>query len=127
MAHPESGQSKQHKHQQHPHPNSKQKHAGRGAAAAAAHKHLHDPAVKHVVSQLGAAKDTQHQTLGLLLFGGMAFAAGAAPWTLPWLFVLFAVTCLPWRAYSFCQQKWVGTTGWLQPTTQLASSQHHTS
>jgi hypothetical protein len=81
------------------------------AAAAAAKQHMHDPAVKHVVSQLGSAKkDTQSHAIGTILFGGVLFAAGAAPWALPWLFVLFALTCLPWRAYSFIKQKWVGTT-----------------
>jgi hypothetical protein len=82
--------------------------AGIRAAAAAAKQHMHDPVVKQVVSQLGSAgKDTQHYTAGSLLFGGLLFAAGAATWSLPWLFVLFAVICLPWRAYSFCKQKWV--------------------
>lgn len=81
------------------------------AAAAAAKQHMHDPAVKHVVSQLGSAKkDTQSHAIGTILFGGVLFAAGAAPWALPWLFVLFSLTCLPWRAYSFIKQKWVGTT-----------------
>jgi hypothetical protein len=82
------------------------------AAAAAAKQHMHDPAVKQVVSQLSSSgkQDTTSYTAGSLLFGGLLFAAGAAAWTLPWLFVLFAAVCLPWRAYSFCKQKWVSTT-----------------
>lgn len=38
---------------------------------------------------------------------GLLFAAGAAAWSLPVLFLLFAAVCLPWRAVSFCKQKWV--------------------
>lgn len=91
--------------------------AGIRAAAKAAKEHMHDPAVKQVVSQLGSAgRATQNYTAGSLLFGGLLFAAGAATWSLPWLFVLFAVICLPWRAYSFCKQKWVSTVVISTPT-----------
>jgi len=88
----------------------KQSSPGTRSAAAAAKQHMADPAVKQICRQLGSAKkETQHYTIGSLLFGGLLFAAGAAAWSLPWLFVLFAVVCLPWRAYSFCKQKWVST------------------
>lgn len=101
-----------HNQQQQQHSAAARHEAGIRAAAAAAKQHMHDPAVKQVVSQLGSAgKDTQHYTAGSLLFGGLLFAAGAATWSLPWLFVLFASICLPWRAYSFCEQKWVSWGG----------------
>ena len=93
-------------------PHKQASHSAR-AAAAAAKQHLTDPTVKQICTQLGASKkETHHYTIGSLLFGGLLFAAGAAAWSLPWLFVLFAVVCLPWRAYSFCKQKWVsGSSG----------------
>jgi hypothetical protein len=38
---------------------------------------------------------------------GLLFAAGAAAWSLPLLFVVFTAVCMPWRAVSFYRQKWV--------------------
>lgn len=80
-------------------------------ARAAAKLNLHDPAVKHVVTALGSSgrQDTNNATLGSLAFGGLLFCCGGAPGLLPWVFVIFALVCLPWRAVSFYQQKWVST------------------
>lgn len=108
------GHVQQHHHQQKKHTSNSttaKQAASTRAAAAAAKQHMHDPAVKQVVSQLSSSgkQDTTSYAAGSLLFGGLLFAAGAAAWTLPWLFVLFALICLPWRAYSFCKQKWVST------------------
>ncbi|KAL4427859.1 hypothetical protein ABPG75_001948 [Micractinium tetrahymenae] len=43
-----------------------------------------------------------HTALGTALFGGLLALAGAAPWALPRVFLLFAATALPWRAWRFC-------------------------
>jgi Protein of unknown function (DUF2838) len=43
---------------------------------------------------------------GLGTRAGLLFIAGAAPWALPGLFVLFVMVCMPWRAVSFARQKW---------------------
>jgi len=59
----------------------------------------------------------------LLLFlfcSGLLFAAGAAAWSLPLLFISFAAICLPWRAVEFVKHKWVSsfvtTSAFCQPT-----------
>jgi hypothetical protein len=86
---------------------SNQPHTGQQTAKGLAH-HASCPAVKQVCKALGSAgKETKHYTYGSLAFGGLLFAAGAAAWSLPTLFVLFAIVCLPWRAVSFYKQKWV--------------------
>lgn len=100
------------------------KHPVARAAAAASAASVQDPAVKQVCSQLGAAKkETQHYMIGSLLFGGLLFAAGAATWSLPWLFVLFAVVCLPWRAYTYCKQKYVSVLCCVLYLSQLPHTQ----
>lgn len=110
MAHSGLFNKKVHHQQQQKHTTAKHE-AGIRAAAASAKQHMHDPAIKQVVTSLSSsgAQETKNYTVGSLVFGGLLFAAGAAAWTLPWLFVLFAFVCLPWRAYSFCKQKWVST------------------
>eukprot|EP00882_Tetradesmus_deserticola_P018954 GHRQ01020384.1.p1 GENE.GHRQ01020384.1~~GHRQ01020384.1.p1 ORF type:complete len:185 (-),score=12.24 GHRQ01020384.1:579-1133(-) len=94
------------------------------------------PAVQQACRTLAAAKEeTRHYAAGLLAFGGgcqcatpnaelciaccvapvtlcfryagLLFAAGAAAWSLPLLFVVFTAVCMPWRAVSFYRQKWV--------------------
>jgi hypothetical protein len=40
-------------------------------------------------------------------YAGLLFAAGAAAWSLPLLFLVFTAVCMPWRAVSFYRQKWV--------------------
>lgn len=41
---------------------------------------------------------------------GLLFAAGAAAWSLPLLFLVFTAVCMPWRAVSFYRNKWVSIT-----------------
>ncbi|WIA28892.1 hypothetical protein OEZ86_011416 [Tetradesmus obliquus] len=66
------------------------------------------PAVKQACKTLAAAKEeTQHYAAGLLAYGGLLFAAGAAAWSLTLLFLVFTAVCMPWRAVSFYRNKWV--------------------
>ncbi|KAF6259276.1 hypothetical protein COO60DRAFT_1514094 [Scenedesmus sp. NREL 46B-D3] len=66
------------------------------------------PAVKQACRTLAAAtEETRQYAAGLLAFGGLLFAAGAAAWCLPLLFLVFTAVCMPWRAVSFYRQKWV--------------------
>ncbi|KAI8469372.1 MAG: hypothetical protein J3K34DRAFT_522153 [Monoraphidium minutum] len=97
--------------------------AGGGAAApAAAHAAHHAPhahpalQAQHLapspelarlkeLAAAGRAKTAPHAR-GVALFGGLLFAAGAAPGALPAAFVLFAATALPWRCVDFWRRRW---------------------
>lgn len=49
--------------------------------------------------------DSQRFAIGALVFGGLLFTAGAAPWALPFLYVLFIACAVPWRAWDFSKKK----------------------
>ena len=49
--------------------------------------------------------DSQRFALGALCFGGLLFTAGAAPWALPYLYLLFIACAVPWRAWDFSRKK----------------------
>lgn len=62
---------------------------------------------KRALKELGQQGEDFKFFVGSASLGGLLFVAGAAPWALPMVFVLFTLTCLPWRAYSFITKGWV--------------------
>lgn len=62
--------------------------------------------VNRILKEVGSKQEAKFHAGGTLLFGGLLFVAGAQPWLLPSIFILFLVIALPWRAYHFHRQKW---------------------
>jgi hypothetical protein len=67
---------------------------------------LEAPDVSKILKEVGSKQEAKFHAGGTLLFGGLLFLAGAQPWILPSIFLLFLVIALPWRAYHFHRQKW---------------------
>lgn len=53
----------------------------------------------------GSKQESQNFAIGSLVFGALAFVCGSAPWLLPYLYLVFAATALPWRVYQFYRQR----------------------
>lgn len=64
------------------------------------------PAVQQVSKTVGTAQDASQFAAGALCYGSLLFVAGAAPWSLPMVFVLFVLICIPWRMVNFCSKKY---------------------
>ena len=61
-----------------------------------------------LLKNIGTSSKKQAHNLsgGILVFGGLLFLCGSAPWCLPWLFILFFAICMPWRVVEFVRNKW---------------------
>ena len=62
--------------------------------------------ISKLLKDVGSKEESKLYAAGALVFGFGLFLAGAAPWLLPACFILFAVLCFPWRAYTFAKRKW---------------------
>jgi Protein of unknown function (DUF2838) len=62
--------------------------------------------VTRILREVGSKQEARLHAGGTLLFGGLLYIAGAQPWLLPYVFLLFLVIALPWRVYHFHRQKW---------------------
>ncbi len=59
-----------------------------------------------LAQRLNSRQDSYYFFSGVLLFGALLFILGAAPWALPYVFLLFFTVAFPWRIHHFCSHKW---------------------
>lgn len=81
-------------------------HGGRSGSSCTARHGASADAAAAICRQLGCPQATLQQTAGVLVFAALVAVAVAAPAYLPWLFVAFCSTVLPWRCVSFVRQSW---------------------
>jgi len=62
----------------------------------------HQPAAeKGLVRGAGSRRESRAFAAGTLAFGALLWLAGAAPWSLPAVYLAFAAVALPYRAIEF--------------------------
>lgn len=73
-----------------------------------AYEHSQDIAadLTRLAQRLNSRQDSSNFCTGVLLFGTLLYLLGAAPWALPYLYLVFFAVAFPWRAHHFCTHKW---------------------
>ena len=61
--------------------------------------------MQRLLRECSTPGDSQRFATGALVFGGLLFTAGVAPWALPFLYLLFIACAVPWRAWDFSKKK----------------------
>ncbi|KAK9835776.1 hypothetical protein WJX74_007661 [Apatococcus lobatus] len=73
-----------------------------------AYEHSQDIAadLTRLAQRLNSRQDSSNFCTGVLLYGMLLYTLGAAPWALPYLYLVFFAVAFPWRTHHFCTHKW---------------------